>query len=269
MDPDQTPVAELNPPSSGVADRHLKPQPIAPVWHTVLLAALFLVLSWSGADSQRPFAEQHGRIELYLITLVGEWVAVAYVFWGIRKRGVTLLKLTGGRWAKPEDVLLDVALSFAFWLVALGVLAGIAVVIARATGVPTGVTPGKMADTCSELKRTVAFLAPDGKTEILIFLALAATAGFCEEIIFRGYFQRQFASWTGLTFVGVLGQAVLFGASHGYEGTTKMVLIGVFALMFGTLAWWRRSLRPGIIAHAWQDGFAGLLIRPIMRVLKC
>ncbi len=273
MNPEQVPVAEgtLEVRPASVPRRNL-PQHIAPVWHTVLLAVLFLLLSLGGADSQRPYAEQHGRISLYLITLVAEWVAVAYVFWGIRKRGVTLRELTGGRWAQPEDALLDIALAVGFWIVAVSVLAMMAIVVSVATGTPVAPgasSPAKLAETCTELKRTVGFLAPDGWNEILVFLALSATAGFCEEIIFRGYFQRQFVAWSGLTLVGVLGQAVLFGASHGYQGTTRMVFIGVYALLFGALAWWRRSLRPGMIAHAMHDGCAGLLIRPIMRLLKC
>ncbi len=56
---------------------------------------------------------------------------------------------------------------------------------------------------------------------------------------------------------GALLSAVVFGASHGYEGGARMLLIGVFGFMFGLLAWWRRSLRPGMIAHAWHDALSG------------
>jgi hypothetical protein len=33
----------------------------------------------------------------------------------------------------------------------------------------------------------------------------------------------------------------------------------VYGLLAGVLAYWRRTLRPGILAHAWQDVAAGLL----------
>ena len=60
---------------------------------------------------------------------------------------------------------------------------------------------------------------------------------------------------------GVLLSAVVFGASHGYEGGARMILIGIFGLMFGLLAWWRKSLRPGMIAHAWHDALSGAVLR--------
>ena len=31
--------------------------------------------------------------------------------------------------------------------------------------------------------------------------------------------------------------------------------------MFGVLAYWRRSLRPGMMAHAGNDAIVGLLLR--------
>jgi membrane protease YdiL (CAAX protease family) len=54
---------------------------------------------------------------------------------------------------------------------------------------------------------------------------------------------------------------VVFGASHGYEGFARMVLIAIYGFMFGLLAWWRKSLRPGMIAHAWHDGLSGAVLR--------
>ena len=90
---------------------------------------------------------------------------------------------------------------------------------------------------------------------------MSATAGFCEEIIFRGYLQRQFAAMTNSMLIGVLLSAAVFGASHGYEGVARMVLIGIYGLMFGLLAWWRKSLRPGMIAHAWHDALSGAVLR--------
>ena len=81
-----------------------------------------------------------------------------------------------------------------------------------------------------------------------------------EELIFRGYLQKQFHAASGNALVGIIAQALLFGAGHGYQGVKSMLVIGVFGALFGALAFWRRSLRPGMIAHAWQDFLAGLLL---------
>jgi len=55
--------------------------------------------------------------------------------------------------------------------------------------------------------------------------------------------------------------ATIFGASHGYEGMASTLRIEIYGLMFGLLAGWRNSLRPGMMAHAWHDGFSGAVLR--------
>lgn len=44
-----------------------------------------------------------------------------------------------------------------------------------------------------------------------------------------------------------------------------MALIAVYGAMFGFLALWRRSLRPGMMAHAWHDSFEGILFFVVAR----
>ena len=82
---------------------------------------------------------------------------------------------------------------------------------------------------------------------------MSITAGFCEELVFRGYLQRQALGLTGSVALAVLAQAVLFGVAHWYQGVKMVVLITVLGILFGVLAHWRKSLRPGMIAHAWGD----------------
>ena len=100
---------------------------------------------------------------------------------------------------------------------------------------------------------------PRTPAEISAYLLLCATAGFCEEIIFRGYLQGQFTAWTGSAYAGLVLQALVFGLAHGYQGARLMTVIAVFGCLFGLLAQWRQSLRPGMIAHFLQDASAVLL----------
>ena len=53
--------------------------------------------------------------------------------------------------------------------------------------------------------------------------------------------------------------AVVFGAGHIYQGYRGAILIACYGAMFGILAHWRNSVRPGMLAHAWQDTMSGLL----------
>jgi membrane protease YdiL (CAAX protease family) len=79
------------------------------------------------------------------------------------------------------------------------------------------------------------------------------SAGFCEEVAFRGYLQRQMHAMTGSAALAVLIQAAVFAIGHAYEGAAAVARIAMYAVLFGAVAAWRRSLRPGILAHAWSD----------------
>jgi hypothetical protein len=52
---------------------------------------------------------------------------------------------------------------------------------------------------------------------------------------------------------------VAFGAGHAYQGFRMAILIALYGAMFGILAQWRGSVRPGMIAHAWQDSVSGVV----------
>jgi len=222
--------------------------PLAPAWHTVVV--LFALLGTSLAGFEAAHSTSHaGKLTEYLWTMTWEWLLTGFVYLGIRKRS-KLRDLIGGRWATFDAFLLDVIVATGFWLASIVVL-GIA---AKLMHVDEG---GKV----DSMRRQLGFLAPGTTLELLIWFCLSATAGFCEEVIFRGYLQQQFASITRSTLAGVLLSAIVFGAAHGYEGGPRMVLIAIFGLMFGLLAWWRRSLRPGMIAHAWHDALSGAVLR--------
>ena len=105
-----------------IAD-HDPPRPalVAPIWHTALLVALFLGFALGGALFQRPAMAHpaamrgHPRVApLYLSRMAAEWGVVLFVWrGGLRRRGVSLRELVGGRWTSPRDRVVDVALATA------------------------------------------------------------------------------------------------------------------------------------------------------------
>jgi len=94
-----------------------------------------------------------------------------------------------------------------------------------------------------------------------LWICLSATAGFCEEVLFRGYLQKQFSRLLRNRWIALLVVSILFGLSHGYEGTQRMLLIALLGLAFGIMSMLRRSLRPAIMAHTLQDTISGLLLK--------
>jgi membrane protease YdiL (CAAX protease family) len=216
-----------------------------PVHTLFLLLALSVVavIGYFSVHRQGTVLQPH-RLFFYLTTIAWEWILVAYVYRGLRRRGKSIGNIAGKSWKSASDFLVDVAIAFGFWIAAIFVLS----LAAHAVG-------------SKGMSQAARLLAPQGPFESLLWIALAVTAGICEETIFRGYLQRQFVAWTRSAPIGVLLSAALFGAGHIYQGARATVVIGVYGLMFGILAEARQNLRPGIITHAWHDAITGLVIR--------
>lgn len=233
---------------------------IAPVWHTVAIIAVLLAFSLGGAHSQAQAVARYGRITLYVQTMIFEWAMVAFIWLGVRMRGVSLREIIGGKWSTPEDALMDVAIAAGYWIVAISVLAAAKFALGLAS-----FNQAENVRQIQQMKQTFGFLVPKGTKESIAYIALTISAGFCEEVIYRGYLQRALTALSGVAAVGVVAQAILFGASHGYQGAKYMAAIAVYGLMFGALAWWRKSLRPGMMAHFWQDFLSGFLLKAFLK----
>lgn len=232
------------------------PRRIAPLWHTIILIVVLGVFSFLGAKAGHPVARA-GLVPQYISMMIVEWLAFAYVLWGIHMGGVlTVRQMIGGRWNKIEDFLLELGIAGLFWIVSLLVLAGCAYAL--------GMTKGG-AQNLEEAKKVLGFLVPRTRLEIGLWICVALTAGFCEEFIFRGYIQRQFAAISRNVFVGMAVSSIVFGLAHGYEGGKRMVLIFVYGFLFSSLAELRKSLRPGMMAHAWHDAITGLALRALLK----
>ena len=109
-------------------------------------------------------------------------------------------------------------------------------------------------------REVVVALGPHTVLELAIWMVVSATAGICEELIFRGYLLRQVAAWTGSNAVAVLGTGAVFGAMHIYEGTASAVQIAVLGALLGLVAVRTGSLRQVMIAHFLQDAVAGVAL---------
>lgn len=217
---------------------------VIPVWHTTGFLAFLLVLIVT-----HPFRigllNVHSRLSYYSLTIIFELLLVGYVWLlGLRSCHKTLGEIIGGRWTRWTDPFRDFGVAFVFWIVVACML-----LVAR-------IFLGHNA----ELTRVMRLLRPQTAKEMAAWVLMSVVAGVCEEILFRGYLQRQFRAWTGNTPMAVALQAVVFGAAHLFQGWKGAVTIAVYGGLFGILAIMRKSLRPGMIQHAMQDGFSGIVL---------
>lgn len=212
-----------------------------------MLAAAVLAVSVLGLRIKSHAALATHHVREYLFTLAWEWLLAAAVLWGVSLRGLSVRNLLGA-WGNDRRAWLgDAGAAIVFWVVSTVVLslAGTLLRLAHLK-LPEG---------------TITALAPANIGQLLLFLVLSLSAGFCEELLFRGYFQQQFSSMAyGQVWVGVVASSLLFGFAHLYEGAAGVISITLFGAMFSLLAIKRRSLRPGILAHAWHDALSGVVL---------
>jgi membrane protease YdiL (CAAX protease family) len=215
------------------------PVRVAPFWHTLGLLFLLAAVSIGLLRMQSLGAASGGKAgnaPVYLAVIACEWALVCYIWLGGRRPGaVPLRDLIGGRWGNIKAVLRDIAVAGGFWVVWTLVAIGMNLLVGPSQAKP------------------LAFLNPRGTVEITLWVLMSLTAGFCEELVYRGYLQRQVHALTGSAAVAVLVQAVIFGVGHWYQGARMVIVITVLGSLFGVLAWRRKSLRPGMISHAWSD----------------
>jgi len=217
---------------------------VAPWWHTALLVVLIGLFSVQSAMNHGlPGFQLPGlnpRLSKYICVIVFEWIAILLIWLAMKQRGISMRSLIGGRWATAGSFFKDLGQGVAFTLLGIVVIGAISRVIGGNTGT------------------IIAGILPKTVVELVGFLALSMTGGFCEEFIFRGYLMRQFGAWTGSWVVAVILQGVAFGLAHGYYGVS-MIAVATYGCLLGLLAHWRKSLRPGMIAHALQDTLGGVL----------
>ncbi|HLW44353.1 MAG TPA: CPBP family intramembrane glutamic endopeptidase [Candidatus Acidoferrales bacterium] len=201
----------------------------------------------SASASSGQLGRHSQAVHIYLAAILMDWALLYYCWLGVRRHGGNLKTLSGGRWTSWTSVATDLAIAVPFW----------ALWEAAAYGVHWLLGPSSA--------RSVDSLLPQSVLEILIWIATSISAGICEEIAFRGYVQKQFNALTGSVVMAVLGQGLVFGLFHSYQGWKNVVVICVLGVLLGILAAWRRNLRTNIMVHAWADVWSGWLSSVVWR----
>ena len=198
-----------------------KPALIAPLWHTLLISALILGNSFLGSSKVGAVKGSGSRILLYGGTFVTQLILILLIWFGIRLRGARMRDLIGGRWKTVEAFLLDAALAFGFWITSLLVLFGIRVALGT-------IDLHNMQKSVDDTVRILGPMAPHTYLEAGLFVLLSVCAGLFEEIIFRGYLQRQFGALGRNAIIGIVasGHSLWSGARiprHANDGCDRIL----------------------------------------------
>src|SRR5581483_3448732 len=119
------------------------------------------------------------HVARYGLGICMEWALLLLIWWGLRMRRIRFVDLLGFR--RGLDALMqDLLAAGVFWIAAMIVLAIIGLSL-KSAGL-------------SAPQKTLMAIAPRTPLEVLLWMVLSCSAGFCEESAFRGYLLRQFSS---------------------------------------------------------------------------
>jgi uncharacterized protein len=215
------------------------------IW--LIFLVLGFVLPWRGRARMKkllalPQVSTMERLILYASTIAFQWFAVAVVAWRAWARGCTASQL--GLTIPDRTRILVAAVAGAAAIATLQWLN-----LRRVGRIPVG--------SRGPIQAIAERILPQSTVEMLPYLALAITAGLCEEFLYRG-FAMAVLTHVGLqTWVVVLLSSALFGLAHSYQGRGGIVmtlLIGII-LGLGRIAF--DSLIPAIFWHSAVDVVAG------------
>ena len=212
----------------------------------VILLVLYPAMSLAGIgeDPSAMLRNMNQGILLFMliVTVLVQWTIFMFNYAAVYLEGTGLPGI-----GLKKIRMVDFAWATAFLLAANLLLAGVAWVLAQ-IGLPM---PGEIGN-----------LVPTTLAGKVVWVGVSFTAGFCEEVAFRGYLMTRLRillkgnNWLVPTIIS----AVAFGACHAYQGWPGFIVITIYGALFSLLYIRTGSLWPCIIAHFFQD--FGALIFP-------
>ena len=214
----------------------------------LIFLALGVLLPWRGHLRLKkmlaiPQMGARERLALYFSTIAFQWLAAALTAWRAWARGLTLEELglvVHGR-----------GRVFLAAIVGAATLGGLQWLNLRRMGRSSGKARSFMQSLAERI-------LPQSRAELLPFLALALTAGLCEEFLYRGFAMAALTRAGLPVWTVVLFSSILFAMAHLYQGRGGIVSTLVIGTVFGTARIAYDGLAPVILWHSAVDAVAGV-----------
>ena len=209
---------------------------------------LAVILPWRGRAKMKkllaiPQVTTMERLILYASTIAFQWLAAAVVAWRAWAHGYTSEQL--GLVIHDKTRLLAVGLIGA---AAIGVFQWFS--LRRVAKLP--------AKRRGLLVAIATRIFPQSAVEFPPYLALAVTAGLCEEFLYRGFSMAVLTRAVLPVWAVVILSSIHFGLAHIYQGRGGAVATLVVGTVLGTVRIAYDSLIPVIVWHTALDVVAGI-----------
>jgi uncharacterized protein len=214
----------------------------------LIFFALGVLLPWRGqARMKKLLAIEHvssiERLVLYASTIGFQWLAAAIVGWRVWLRGYTAPQL--GLLFEDRMRLTIAGLAGAVLIGSLQWLN-----LYRVGRIPV--------ESRGPLQAIAERILPQSTVELLPYVALAITAGLCEEFLYRGFAMAALTRAGLAAWLVVLVSSLLFGLAHSYQGPGGMAMTFIAGLVLGASRLAYNSLVPAVFWHSAIDLVAGL-----------
>jgi membrane protease YdiL (CAAX protease family) len=167
------------------------------------------------------------------------WGSVALLHWSSVALVIVLLRRAGGR---LQDIGLYLSALRVVAMVGLPLVVGLALIVLRETSPAIEGPPSEPSG-----------MSPITLGQRLFWIFMSFTAGFCEEVVYRGFGIRLLQGRGMRTGLAVVLATTAFVFVHGIAGLILFPVYFLGGLLFAALFLWRRSLTPGVCLHALID----------------
>src|SRR5467141_3540962 len=209
----------------------------------LIFFVLGVILPWRGRVRVKkllamPHVSTTERLALYASTIGFQWIAVAVVAWRARAHGFTASQL--GLTIPDRTRILVASIVGAATIAILQWLN-----LRRAGRIPV--------EARGSIQALAERILPQSTVELLPYLALAITAGLCEEFLYRGFAMSVLVHVGLQAWAVVLISSVLFGLAHSYQGRGGIVMTLIIGTILGTSRIVYDCLVPAIFWHSAVD----------------
>jgi uncharacterized protein len=181
------------------------------------------------------------RLALYISTILFQWLAAGVAAWRAFAHGFSWAEMGLVKPGYPTVV---------GGIVCAGAVATLQWLNLRRMG--------SAGHRVQNLRALAEKIFPRSNTELVPFLALAVTAGICEEFLYRGFAIAAFSRAGLPVWSVVLVTAALFGLAHLYQGRSGLFGTMILGILFGAVRLAQSSLLPVVLSHAAIDIVAGI-----------
>lgn len=207
----------------------------------VLIASPFQAVKGLRMLDRQVLTSRTARLDFYRAAIISQWLLAPVAL---------VATLRDGPSAAAAGLTLP---RMTFDTLALTLVASL-LILSQSPIVPAVRTRMERSDQARRLLYPMRNLLPRTELERRRWVTVALTAGFCEELLFRGYLFFYLQSyWSTSLYAAVVISTLLFALSHWYQGTANMIRVGLVGLLLGVVYAATASLFFPVVLHMLLD----------------